>query len=121
VHGPDANVWGQLRDYASTAELLRAAVRLNAGHAKRLSSFDVAHILVLGEAVGLTVEVLAQDLQLTTDKLSALQMRKTVLDPTGGPRPIRRSLVHLAGRQLTECQEPAIAIMGGQSPLYDVN
>ena len=108
---PDANVWGQLRDYASTAELLRAAVRLN-------WTRQAVEQLRCGPYFGPRGRAMPKADGRGARPGPAADHRQTVgaadaqdgAGPHGWPAPDSSGLVHLAGRQLTECQEPAICI-----------
>lgn len=121
LYGADAEVSVEWRKYKNEQDLFLDAVRLNSGHGKRLTPFDMAHCYQLGQGLSVNPDILASALSITADKFAQITTRKTAIGADGKFLPIRRSLSHLSGTQLTLKQEEGAKLMGGQSLIFLVN
>lgn len=121
VHGPDYVVDVEVRSYASEAELFIDAVRLNSGHGRRMSTFDYARCATIAGTLGIDLAAMASALSLTAEKLGEITVAKSASSENGTLVPIRHGMSHMAGRRLTQAQERAAHIVGGQSPMYHAN
>lgn len=103
----DATIKVDLQHFDSEAAMFLEAVRRNARHGARLTSFDRARVLFLGEELEIDPAAVAGALCVDLDKLGELRATKLAVDPDGNPVPIKRSLRHLAGHRLSERQMAA--------------
>jgi len=104
IHGEDAEVQVELRDYASDAAMFLDAVRLNARHGYKLTKFDAARCMQKADEMSIDPDAMAGALAITVDTAAKLKAAKTAYDPQGNAIPIKRSLRHLSGQKLTERQ-----------------
>src|SRR5690606_32669685 len=86
--------------YVNESALFLDAIRLNAGHGKRLSSYDIATIATRAEKFQLTREQLSVALSMTVEAYESLTIDR-VADSAGGPVLVKRTIRHLAGENLT--------------------
>lgn len=121
VHGDEAKAAVEWRKYKNDGELFVDAARLNAGHGRRYSPFDIVRIRHVAEGLEIDPAYLAANLSMTVERLGKLEITKTAIGPTGGLQPIRRAVSHMAGQQLTETQAKGAERMGGMSLLYYAN
>jgi len=94
----------EFRTFESEAEMLLESMRLNAGHGQKLSAYDMARCITLGEEYRLKPETIASALSMTVEKLNHLKLRKTAISPDSKLIPIKRTIGHLAGREVTARQ-----------------
>jgi len=116
VYGEDCTVSVLERQYKSDDELFLDAVRLNAEHGKQLSAWDRTRILVRGQELKIEQSVLASALHMTTEKLDRITTNRLA-----GTEPIKATIRHMAGEQLTKRQKEANARLGGMSQTFYVN
>lgn len=123
--GPDAQVRVELRDYADDAALFVEAVELNTGHGKALSPYDQSRCISIFDRLQVDPAAQANALHLTPDRLGKLELRKTALGTNASLSvqkiPIKATVRHLAGQQLTPTQQVASERTGGMQPLFYVN
>lgn len=119
--GPDAEIDVEVRRYASDGELFLDAIRLNAGHGRRMSSFDVARCARIAEELAIDLDQVATVLSVRPERLGQIRAVKEAVTVEGARVPIRRGLAHLAGRTLSPRQVQAARSIGGQTPLYHAN
>lgn len=117
----NATITVEWRDYADDAARFEDAMRLNASHGQKFSPYDHARCVIIGEEFSLTPDRIAAALNMTRDKLEDLRMRKTASGPDSHLQPIKHTVVHLAGRKLSEQQIEGLAHTGGKSQTYYVN
>lgn len=121
VYGADADVPVEIQAFDSPQDLFLECVRLNAVHGRRLTAYDHAHCIRIAEEFKITPEALAASLAVTIDSLEKVRNTKVAIAPSGEPLPIRRSVVHLAGKKLTKTQHVGAQAMGGMPLLYYTN
>jgi len=119
--GPDAEIDVELRLYSNDAALFTDAMRLNAGHGRRMSSFDVARCARIAETLSIDPDQVASALSVRVERIAQVRAVKEAVTVDGQCVPIRRGLAHLAGRTLSPRQVEAARTIGGQSPLYHAN
>lgn len=119
--GAEAEIAVEWRDYATDGELFLDAVRLNAGHGRKLSPFDKAHCIVVAATFQVDETLLATAMSITPEYLGNIRMRKTALGPDDHLMPIKRSAVHLAQGHLAEGQVEGNRRASGQGQVYMVN
>jgi len=114
------------KKYRSDADRFADAVRLNAGHGRRLSTYDRAHCLAIAERVELSVERLADCLSITCATLEDLRTDRTAHITSLNGRASRSVALkhtnrHLAGRELSAAQVEGNDRSGGMQQLFYVN
>lgn len=118
--GPDAMVSVVEKTYPDEKEVLLDAIRLNAQHGQKLSPFDRARCILLAEELQVDTMALAGALSIPVTKIGELRAAKSAkvgkLDV-----PIKRTIAHMAGRQLSKPQAEANKKLGGMAQLFYVN
>jgi hypothetical protein len=135
VSGDGATINAVFRTYASDKDLVLDAMRENAGHGRKLDTVDKVRSLALAEQLGADDASIASALRVTIEKLGTLRLRIATrvsfagivqpgadLSDEGEPMPsavirvpLKYSVVHLSGKELTEEQEDAIKLAPGVS------
>ena len=108
------------KDYASEAELYLDAVALNAKHGRKLSRYDQVRIITRAEELDISPIVIAESLNITINRAETLKIKKTAVSQKK-IIPIKRTLGHLAGRQLSSRQTKGNEKAGGMRPLFYIN
>lgn len=121
LYGPDAEAFVDLRDYADDRAFFLDCVRLNTGHGRRLSPLDCARCTTIGLELAITEEEMAQALRVTVGRLEDLKVRKIAFTPAAKPVPIKNTLGHLAGKEISPKQEDGNKKACGHAQLYMVN
>ena len=119
--GADAEIEVQWRTYASDADLLEEAIRLNAGHGRRLAPYDKARCIALAEDIGLTPDRTAAAMGMTVERMDDLRLRKTAIGPGAGLIPIKATSVPYAGRPMSAAQVTGNHRAGGMGQTFYVN
>lgn len=114
---PAALIRVTLVEYADEGEMFLDAVRRNARHGVKLSSYDRARVVNVGDRLGIDPEAVAGALAVTVDVTERLRAARTAYDQQGKPVEIKRAARHLAGSKLTEKQRKANKRSQGW-PLY---
>lgn len=114
-----------LRDYADDAELFAESIRLNAGHGQRLTKYDIAVLTTKAGELGITRDVVADMLSITTirlDEITIGRIADKISTPGLQPVPVhlKRSVRHMAGATLTDEQAKVNDQLSGWSPQYHV-
>lgn len=132
LHGPNAPIRVEWRDYAHDRDLYADAADLNAAHGRKLTSFDKVRIIARGRELGLTMNRLAAILRLTTERARDLLESRTATGPKSAPFAttgedgrtqiaLKGGNKHMAGKRLTQAQAEANEKSGGMSQQYFVN
>lgn len=106
--------------FSNEAEMFAEAIRLNARHGRVLSAFDLARCVSRGQELGLDKNAITRCAAITAEKYEQIVWHKLALRK-GEAVPIKRTLSHLAGRELTETELDANRRAGGMNQLYYVN
>jgi len=112
------------KSYKSDADMFREAVRLNAHHGRNLSPYDRTRCVIIAERLGITVDQIASELSMTVEAIGELRMERTGRMTVAGINsavPLKRTIRHMHGRQLTERQAEANERLGGMNQLFYVN
>lgn len=120
-YGEDAEIAVLWQDYPDEAALFEDAIRLNATHGRKLTPFDQARCLIRAKELHLEPERVAAAMSMTVERLANLELRKVAIGRDSKLVPIKHTLRHLAGQQLTEQQLSGNQAAGGPSGLYFVN
>lgn len=122
------------RAYKSEADLLLDAIRLNATHGRRLDRVDQVRIVLLAEEAKVPLERLAASMNVTVDRITTLRVRVAIAplatssasgDGTVSGEtiqvPLKRPMVHFAGKEMTRDQMVAHGSMAGTSFLLQAH
>lgn len=118
--GSDADIDAEFKDFANDSAMFEEAMRRNASHGLRLYPYDIAHCVVRGREFGLADEVIADAVSITHESLRHVVATKISV-ANERLLPIKRTLSHLAGQELTTGQQRANEHAGGHAPLFYVN
>lgn len=124
LHGAEAVIDVELKNYESDMDMLLDAIALNAGHGRRLDRIDQVRAMVLAQKSGATEGQIALALKVTVERVKKLEIRVAGAPKSGagaisGTRQIalKRPAQHLAGKRLTEAQAKAHLSAPGTSYL----
>lgn len=113
------------KSYASEKELFLDAIRLNAPHGRRLTTFDRAHCLIIAKDLRIAVADIASAMSMTVDALGELRTdRVGELRVSGGqnkPIALKRTIRHMAEKPLTDKQSAANDKLSGMQQSFYVN
>jgi hypothetical protein len=112
----------QLEQTKDEADLFMRAVEANGAHGHRYTAFDYARILLQARELGLEREKLAIALNVPPTRLEDIE-RGFAKTSTNGHKdiPLKRSITHMAGREMTPAQVEANDKLGGMKQTFYVN
>ena len=108
------------RVYKTDADLFADAMRMQSSHGRNLSPFDRSHCAIVAARLGIDDTVLAAALQVDTDYIGELRTDKQALSGKLHV-PIKQTIRHMAGKQLTGPQFDVNRRLGGMNQLFYVN
>ena len=112
--GNNVEVPVEFRDYAEDSEFFLDAIRLNAGHGQKLSTYDIVRSTKRAEELGISRDEVAGAAGWTRERIDkSMLTRSTATGDT-----IKRTNAHLAGKELTEKQAKYNQYAGGMSQLF---
>ena len=118
----------EVKKYADDGEFFLDAVHYNAAHGRMLSSYDRSHIAIAADNLKIAPAVIAQAMHVRVERLQSITVNKIaqVSIKTNGTRtvrrvPLKRTIRHMAGRDLTAEQQEANEKLGGMNQLFYVN
>ncbi len=137
-YGPEHPIECILKRYSSDGDLLMDAIRYNATHGRRMSTFDRAHAAIAGEGKGVVRAKIAEAMAVTVeyldkilvDRLSPGKIQsKRIQAPNGSPVApsigtriaLKNTIRWKAGQELTENQWAINKKLGGMHQLFYVN
>lgn len=125
LHGADATITVQLKQYPNEAAMYRDAMRLNAEHGRKLSTWDRLHALGRATELGIDIDEVADDLNMTVEALGKLRTERIGELRTAGAKPedvpLKRTLRHLGGKELTARQVAANRRLSGMNQAFYAN
>lgn len=105
------------KSYKSDGDLFIDAMRYNASHGRALTKHDKTHCVLIAEELGLSVELVAESLNLTKDRVGAL--RKGRVGQLGArPVALKNTIRHMAGRRLDARQAAANEKLSGMNATF---
>lgn len=108
------------KDYRNDKELFLDAMRYNAAHGRALTQHDKVHCLLLAEKLKISSAMVAQALNITTDRIG--QLRADRVGKVGGsPIALKQTIRHMSGKALTSEQAAANEKLSGMNQLFYVN
>lgn len=93
----------EFREYVDEAALFLEAVRLNAGHGRRLDRQDQTRIVLRLQELHVEPRVIAMTLHVPEQEVRTLSVR-IVYDTSGAAVPLKRGMEHLRGQTLSDEQ-----------------
>jgi hypothetical protein len=93
--------------YANDGDLFLDAVRRNARHGERLSSYDQAHCLAIANELQIDVKAIAGALAVSVDVTAEIRASRTAYDQDGKPVQIKRPFRAFAGKKMSRSQVEA--------------
>lgn len=122
VHGPEASIEVEWKEYSSQKEMILDAIRLNSHHGRRLDSMDQVRAIIMAEAVGCSAKVIAAALCVPQGRVELLRIRVANVAPSvesavphSSTVALKRPVFHMAGKRLTKEQAEAHQSMPGTS------
>lgn len=122
VYGGEALIEALERVYECEEDLFLDAVRLNAGHGRRLAPYDQARCAAIGQRLSVDRSRLADALSVrpaAVDQLSAERFGSEL--STRSPIPLKRTIQHMRGKSLSKAQIEANNKLGGHAQSYYAN
>ena len=110
------------RSYPNDAEMFLDAVRLNASHGSKLTSFDRSHSLIIADRLSVDPDAIATAMNMTiaaTGKLRVDRVAQTIR--AGSSIPLKQTIKHMAGKKLTKAQVEANKRLGGMNQVHYAN
>lgn len=112
----------QLEQTKDEADLFVRAVEANGAHGHRYTAFDYARIILQAKELGLEREKIAFALNVPPVRLEEIE-RGFAKTSTNGHKdiPLKRSISHMAGKEMTQAQVEANDKLGGMKQTFYVN
>jgi ParB-like chromosome segregation protein Spo0J len=108
------------KDYKNDKELFLDSMRYNASHGRALTQHDKVHCLLLAEKLKVSSALVAQALNITTDRVG--ELRTDRVGRIGStPVALKQTIRHMSGKRLTQEQVTANDKLSGMNQLFYVN
>lgn len=123
-YGPDHQVLVIEKTYKNPGEMILEAASLSAQHGLRLQPCDFARVIHKAKQYGVEdLSVIAKALSVTPVKLESIVSHRFARAEPGSVRavPIKRTIQHMAGHDMTDGQVEANKKLSGMSQLFYVN
>ena len=118
--GKDGSITAILRDYEDEAAMFIEAVKLNSAHGRNLSPFDRVRCLIRAEELKMKPELVASALNMTSERLGQMKAERLAYYKAK-PIGLKRTVAHLAGRELTDEEVSYIHQAGGMNQTFYIN
>lgn len=124
VHGEDYEMPCIERTFANKGEMLLEALRLNAAHGKPLSAFDRARAALKAKRFRCSLKLVAKSIGMTPEMLRAIGEGRTARvspgagESSGGEAALKRTIMHLRGKEITPAQEEVNKKLCGQDQAF---
>jgi hypothetical protein len=113
--GDAVEVAVEWRDYKDEAEMFQDAIRLNANHGQKLYKTDWVRCAAIGEDLGITVEIVADCLSITVEKLEHVcEVRTTANGDRAKSTVLKPGQEKWAGKRLSAKQQAAVRSTFGE-------
>jgi len=112
------------KHYATDAELLLDAMRLNAKHGRQLTRYDRTRCVLLAERLGVPLDEIASALSMTVEAVGALRsdrVGRMHVAKSSEDIPLKRTIRHFAGRSITKGQAEAQQKLSGMEQAFYAN
>lgn len=117
---PDGKVQVEWKTCRNDQEMFLEAVKRNAGHGRTLAMYDRTRCAVVAESLGIDPQRIATALNLTVERIEELRVTR-VATVSGEAVPLKRTLLHMAGKRMTRAQEKAQAKLSGMNQVFYAN
>ncbi len=124
VHGPDHKIEVALKTYPSEAELFLDAARLNSSHGRPMVACDYARTVQTARRLGVKdISIVARVLNITVKKLDGIVATRFARGTVDSIKavPIKRTIQHMAGLDMTDEQVRANTKLSGQNQSFYAN
>lgn len=119
VQGREALVDAIEKEYATEADLFEDAVRLNSAHGSRLAPYDHLRCATIAQKLSIEPSRLAAALSVRPSYVGDLTARRTGTEmTTRAAIPLKRTIEHMRGRNITPAQIEANDKLGGQDQAF---
>lgn len=116
------------RAYGNEKDMLLDAMTFNSSHGRRLSPFDQARCIQMGDDLKIDESLIAHALHMRIEKVAEMKIRRMAIVQDGAElsvnprfRPIKTCIRHMAGKQMTTEQWDANEKLGGNNASFYVN
>jgi hypothetical protein len=121
LYGPDAEVDVEERNYETDADLFLDAIRYNVGHGLRMDTHDKTKCILRAKELRISATALAGVLHMDPKRIGELKATRVATAATvQAPIPLKRTIQHMAGHQLTDGQVKANESLSGMHQLFYV-
>lgn len=110
------------KDYKNDGELFLDSIRYNVGHGLRMDTADKTRCIIKAKDLRVDMTALASAMHFDKKRLGAL--RETRVATAGTLRhavPLKRTIQHMAGKQLTKQQEEVNDSLSGMNQVFYAN
>lgn len=122
VYGREALIAVIEKDYTDDADLFVDAMRLNSAHGSRLAPYDQLRCVAIAQRLSIDPHRVAGALSVRPSYIGDLTARRSGTElATRSPVPLKRTIEHMRGRELTPAQIEANDKLGGQSQTFYLN
>lgn len=119
-YGVDAIISVIEKNYKNEGEMFLDAMRYNASHGARLDPCDRTHCVIVAERLGLSLDAVAGALHMPADRLGSLRSNR-VATYNRLSVPLKQTVRHMAGSQLTQRQNEANKKLSGMDQSFYAN
>lgn len=109
-----------VKSYATEADLFADAVRLNRSHGRALDSYDIRRAIQRLLELGYVREAIADVVRIPAPRVDEM-IRGFASNGGNNAVPLKRGLMHMAGKKLTKQQRRAVENYSGMEGTYHAN
>lgn len=120
-YGKDATVSVAVKKYNNEKELVLDAIKYNSSHGRNLSAYDRTHCAINAVDQGIDKKIVAQSLNVKVEWVNKALVERTATVGDNIVIPLKRTVIHMVGKKLTEVQYEAMPHLGGHNQLFYVN
>jgi hypothetical protein len=120
LYGDDHETEVVEKAYKNDGELFLDAIRYNAQHGLRMDTHDKTHCIIRAKALKVDSELLAGVLCIDPKRVGELRINRTAMSGNLTV-PLKRTVKHMAGTQLTKPQVEANEKLSGMNQVFYVN
>lgn len=117
INGPNCKIDCIERHYVNNNDMRIDSMRMNASHGRNLTKQDRTRCFIMGTEHQIPLESLAQSLGMTVDELKSLGEKRIALCD-GVQVPIKQTVKHLAGKEITAKQMEVNSKLHGMRPAF---
>ncbi|MHC4951736.1 MAG: ParB N-terminal domain-containing protein, partial [Planctomycetota bacterium] len=129
LYGEKGEVTAILKNYKSDIDLFLDAVKYNSGHGRTLTKYDKTHCVLRAGELNISDLQISNALKMTKEKAGELKIFRTGNQKikigtrkfTRRKIPIKNTINHMAGKDLTQVQVDVNERLSGMAQLFTVN